>query len=933
MRAFFVVCGLLATSMLATLAAGSAEASVGTFTVSGETHVGVAGGRANPSNPENSEIEAHPPITAGVGGVLPIRELVNRADELGSAATRSIDLSAPPPPRPETVIGADERLQVTNTTLLPYSTITYLDIGFTGFTAACSGTLVGPNVVLTAAHCLYDSAAGYASSVWVAPGQNGLTSPFGSQYAASWVVPNGWVSFGTPAYDWGLIKLPNTALGTAASWRWLGVFGDSTLSSATGSPTIVGYPGDKPLGTMWWGSKSTFSSVTSTDLTYTIDTYAGQSGAGVYLDNPSSPAFSQVVGVHAYGLVSSNAGRRLDASIANSAAAWCTANACSLSIYYEGTSFRLALTSAPTSGTLGVVLAPISVQVLDSSGANVSSNNSSLVTLSATGPGTLTCPGGLNQTSVSGAATFTGCTVNVAGSYTFSVSSAGLYPTTSNAVIVGNPAPQATSTVPASAAVGGSAFQLTVNGSNFIAGSVVNWNGSPRTTTYISSTQLTAAIPASDLVAAGTASVTVTNPAPGGGTSGAIPFSLSSPAASKLTFLQQPVGSASGTALAVQPVIAVQDASSTTVVSDQTTAVTLSLQGGTGRLWCTGGLVHLVLDGVATFSGCTVTGGSSGLSLHAASIPSLAGADSGSFTMTAAGATGSIRVTTSPAVPSQIFLNGIPRDSWGLTWLEVPAGNYEVSFSDVPGFRTPKPQLVTVTAGATTNFVGAFVQRGYLRVLTNPGLPATISIDGSPRNDWGIWTEFDAGSYQVCFGLVADFAPPACQQAIVTAGVTTTITGTYTPSTGAAGPVAFGYLRVFTSPAAPAQILIDGHPSDSWGITWAKVPPGLHTVTFSGVAGFVALQPQAAMVVQGATTVVSGVLQPTGTLRVLTSPAMAVPIGVDGIPRNDWGLWTDYPPGDYQVCFPHVAGFNDPPCQMANITSGSTINISGTYIP
>lgn len=80
--------------------------------------------------------------------------------------------------------------------------------------------------------------------------------------------------------------------------------------------------------------------------------------------------------------------------------------------------------------------------------------------------------------------------------------------------------------VPASTAPAGAAFTLTVNGTGFASSAVVNWNGSPRTTTFISSTQVTAAILATDIATASTASVTVTNPAPGGGTSEAVMFQV-----------------------------------------------------------------------------------------------------------------------------------------------------------------------------------------------------------------------------------------------------------------------------------------------------------------------------------------------------------------------------------------------------------------------
>jgi hypothetical protein len=64
---------------------------------------------------------------------------------------------------------------------------------------------------------------------------------------------------------------------------------------------------------------------------------------------------------------------------------------------------------------------------------------------------------------------------------------------------------------------------------DFVNGAVVRWNGSNRTTMFVSSTQLTAAIPASDLATAGTANVVVFNPAPGGGVSNIGSFTIVQP--------------------------------------------------------------------------------------------------------------------------------------------------------------------------------------------------------------------------------------------------------------------------------------------------------------------------------------------------------------------------------------------------------------------
>jgi hypothetical protein len=90
--------------------------------------------------------------------------------------------------------------------------------------------------------------------------------------------------------------------------------------------------------------------------------------------------------------------------------------------------------------------------------------------------------------------------------------------------------------VPDSAVPGGSGFSLTVNGTGFVSASVVNWNGSARTTTFVNSSQLTAIVSGSDIAAASTASVTVVNPSSGGGTSNVVYFPITA-ASSSITLM------------------------------------------------------------------------------------------------------------------------------------------------------------------------------------------------------------------------------------------------------------------------------------------------------------------------------------------------------------------------------------------------------------
>lgn len=65
---------------------------------------------------------------------------------------------------------------------------------------------------------------------------------------------------------------------------------------------------------------------------------------------------------------------------------------------------------------------------------------------------------------------------------------------------------------PSSATAGSPAFVMTVNGTNFGSKAVVNLNGAPQTTTIVSGSQVTVAVPAAAVANSGTIAVTVTNP-------------------------------------------------------------------------------------------------------------------------------------------------------------------------------------------------------------------------------------------------------------------------------------------------------------------------------------------------------------------------------------------------------------------------------------
>jgi hypothetical protein len=77
--------------------------------------------------------------------------------------------------------------------------------------------------------------------------------------------------------------------------------------------------------------------------------------------------------------------------------------------------------------------------------------------------------------------------------------------------------------------MGAPAFALTVEGTGFVEGAAILWDGIERPTTFVNATQLQAAVGATDLVPARTIGIRVRNPSPGGGGSNTEMFAIQAP--------------------------------------------------------------------------------------------------------------------------------------------------------------------------------------------------------------------------------------------------------------------------------------------------------------------------------------------------------------------------------------------------------------------
>lgn len=183
---------------------------------------------------------------------------------------------------PLSVIGSDDRVHITPTTISPWQTIVKLYITWGADTYIGSGVMIDKNHVLTAGHCVYDIfLGGWADSIKIIPGMDNGNEPYGHAWATDMRCYLDWRSFHNHQHDFAVLTL-DSDIGLQTGWMEL-YTSNASSSVYTGDLNVAGYPADLDYGLNMYWDYDVGRYANEYNHWYYLDTTGGMSGSPVWI--------------------------------------------------------------------------------------------------------------------------------------------------------------------------------------------------------------------------------------------------------------------------------------------------------------------------------------------------------------------------------------------------------------------------------------------------------------------------------------------------------------------------------------------------------------------------------------------------------------------------------------------------------------------------
>ncbi|MDR3606704.1 MAG: Ig-like domain-containing protein [Oligoflexia bacterium] len=427
-----------------------------------------------------------------------------------------------------------------------------------------------------------------------------------------------------------------------------------------------------------------------------------------------------------------------------------------------GPAAQLAFTTQPGGGAGGATWSTQPVVAVEDAGGNTVTGSSASIALAiGTNPSSGTLSGTATLSASSGAASFSGLSINTAGTgYTLTATSSGLTSATSSAfnITVGSAAKLAFTTQPGGGS-GGTAWVaqpvVTVEdaGGNTITGSsasialAIGTNPSSGTLSGTATLLASSGVASFSGLSINTAGTGYTLTATSSGLSSATSsaFNITVGSAAKLAFTTQPSGATGGSAFTTQPVVSVEDAGGN-VVSSATNSVALAIGTNPSLGTLSGTATLSASSGVASFSGLSINSAGAGYTLIASSS-GLTNATSSVFNVNI-GAAVKLTFTTQPG-------GGAGGTAWGtqpLVVIQDAGGNQVITSSASISLAIgTNPSGGTLSGTSTVSATGGQVNYSGLSINTaGTGYTLTASSSGL--------TSATSSSFNITVGPAAQLA-------------------------------------------------------------------------------------------------------------------------------------------------------------------------------